>query len=339
MKIELVVVWCVICLLTKTGWSQSNNETSRRLRIAVPVREFSKFVVIEPDPVTGENNYSGFAIEVFNAVMSALPSSVSYDFVAFAKPDGTMNGTFDDMLKAVDSKDYDGAVGDISILFYRTDYVDFTMPYMESSITMLVPIKQKPTSGRAGQPSLVEITNTSVLATFIISTLVAAMYIIGINSEGNRERDPRLKSRMHMALLIISLATLFITLLASYISSEATSLALYQGRNGSVKNLNQLIRMGSNVGYREGSFIYRLLILKGIPESKLISLKSEDEMLEMLSKGTSKGGVDAIVANAPHLKLLQSKHCDVFTTVPTTNLQATGFGFVHIFSQFWLLER
>ncbi|KAK9756624.1 hypothetical protein RND81_01G110200 [Saponaria officinalis] len=131
---------------------------------------------------------------------------------------------------------------------------------------------------------------------------------------------------MHIELMMISLFLIAIVLIASYIVSEASSLAS-QGRNGSVKSLNQLISMGSNVGYREGSYIYRLLLFKGIKESNLISLKSEKEMVDMLSKGTSKGGVDAIVANAPHLKLLQSKHCNAFTTVPETTLHATGFGF------------
>ena len=51
-------------------------------------------------------------------------------------------------------------------------------------------------------------------------------------------------------------------------------------------------------------------------------------MVSKLSKGTSQGGVDAIVADHPTLKLLVAKHCDVFTIQPTYNLHAAGLGFV-----------
>ena len=33
-------------------------------------------------------------------------------------------------------------VGDISIVASRTDYVEFTLPYSESGVTMLVPVKR-----------------------------------------------------------------------------------------------------------------------------------------------------------------------------------------------------
>lgn len=39
-------------------------------------------------------------------------------------------------------QDYDAAVGDITIRFYRTAWVDFTMPYSETGVSMLVPVLQ-----------------------------------------------------------------------------------------------------------------------------------------------------------------------------------------------------
>jgi ionotropic glutamate receptor len=37
---------------------------------------------------------------------------------------------------------YDIAIGDITIIYSRTPYVDFTIPYTESGVGMIVPVKE-----------------------------------------------------------------------------------------------------------------------------------------------------------------------------------------------------
>ncbi len=39
-------------------------------------------------------------------------------------------------------QNYDIAVGDITVRYNRTSYVDFTMPYTESGVAMIVPVKE-----------------------------------------------------------------------------------------------------------------------------------------------------------------------------------------------------
>lgn len=36
---------------------------------------------------------------------------------------------------------YDAAIGDITIRYNRTSYADFTLPYTESGVAMIVPVK------------------------------------------------------------------------------------------------------------------------------------------------------------------------------------------------------
>ncbi|XP_074265343.1 glutamate receptor 2.3-like [Silene latifolia] len=334
MKREIIVqiLISILGLISKSAWSQGNVTSTRsKLKIAIPVREFSDFVDINRNLVTGENDYSGFAIEVFKEVMNtSLTSPIPFEFVPFQKVDGTMKGSFDDMLQAVLAKEYDGAVGDISILYYRTRWVDFTMPFMDSSITMLVPINQ-PITKDVGY-SLRGITSAFLITTFVLGFIVVVVGAISTCTRcfGRNDAmpgDKTLRSLLQIRLLITTFFLILLALISCYVISQTSSNTYQRRNNGTIENLTQLIRKGSNVGYREGSFIYNLLLLKGFSKSKLISLKSEGEMVEMLSKGTLKGGVDAIVANAPHLKLLQAKYCDNFTMVPTTNLHATGFGF------------
>lgn len=38
---------------------------------------------------------------------------------------------------------YDIAIGDITIRYNRTMYVNFTIPYTESGVAMIVPVKEK----------------------------------------------------------------------------------------------------------------------------------------------------------------------------------------------------
>jgi len=203
---------------------------------------------------------------------------------------------------------------------------------MESSITMLVRIKPQQATNIAGF-SLIKITYAFVITIYVFSIFIAIIYFVGmtkwarlVGGSDIRPRDKTLGSLTHTRILITTFFLILMIPIACYIVSQASSYAS-QRRSGTVKSLTELIRKSSNVGYREGSFIRNLLLKQGFSESKLISLKSEEDIVNKLSKGTLEGGVDAVVGDSPHLKLLQAKYCDTFTLVPTTNLLATGFGF------------
>ncbi|KAM5566013.1 hypothetical protein ABKV19_019819 [Rosa sericea] len=109
----------------------------RKLRILVPVKHgFKEFVNVTHDPTMNRTNVTGYCIDVFHAVIEALPYDVPYEFFAFAKPK-----SYDDLVNQVFLGNYDAAVGDITIRANRSLYVDFTLPYTESGISMVVPIK------------------------------------------------------------------------------------------------------------------------------------------------------------------------------------------------------
>ncbi|CAI9777770.1 unnamed protein product [Fraxinus pennsylvanica] len=106
----------------------------RRLKIGVPERAAVKeFVSVRYDQEEMKPFFSGFSVEVFEAAAKSL-SHFPYDFFPF-------RGTYDEMLIAVYNKSLDAAVADISILDDRYDYADFSQPYMDSQIVMVVPVK------------------------------------------------------------------------------------------------------------------------------------------------------------------------------------------------------
>ncbi|KAL2921049.1 Glutamate receptor 2.6 [Bienertia sinuspersici] len=318
--ILMVVLVMPLIVASQNSTRGSRNETSK-LRLLIPVRPgLNKFVNIERHAVTGVQNFSGFAIGVFEGIVNyGLPSPVPYEFVPFAKPDGTMNGSFDDMLEAISAEGYDGAVGEISVLHYRTPWVDFTIPYQESQISMLVRINQQ-SIGKGSIP-MASVTKYIVAATLAFCFLVAIIFwILEYKSDKHSSQPNDTGSFQESA-----------TNVQDELRTSQTSSLTAQHEGGTrIKTIEQLIRNKLNVGHRQGSFIRNLLIQKGIPEGKLISLSSEEEMTEMLSKGTAKGGVDAIFGDSPNLNLFlanDTKHCGLFTIAPNAYIDTVGFGF------------
>ncbi|KAE8724583.1 hypothetical protein F3Y22_tig00010263pilonHSYRG00135 [Hibiscus syriacus] len=101
------VIWPGDTTATPRGWVFPNN--GQPLRIAVPNRV---------------------------AAISLLPYAVPHTYMLFG--DGKRNPSYDDIVYKV----YDAAVGDITIVTNRTKIVDFTQPYMESGLVVVVPVKE-----------------------------------------------------------------------------------------------------------------------------------------------------------------------------------------------------
>lgn len=82
------------------GWETPTNE--KKLRIGVPVKSgVSKFVREITDPVTNRTKTTGYSIDIFEAVIKALPYAVSYEYIRFADKKGAMAGSYGDMVMQV----------------------------------------------------------------------------------------------------------------------------------------------------------------------------------------------------------------------------------------------
>ncbi|XP_030460245.1 glutamate receptor 2.9-like [Syzygium oleosum] len=119
----------------KTQEGQTSGE-NKPMVIGVPGKTpFDKFVKEEMDGTTGKANYIGFCIDVFEKVVSHFPERFDYKF-------SRHDGTYEDLVNKVRDKTYDAAVGDITILANRSQYVEFTQPFIASDLTMIVPAKR-----------------------------------------------------------------------------------------------------------------------------------------------------------------------------------------------------
>ncbi|CAI5987572.1 unnamed protein product, partial [Closterium sp. NIES-64] len=114
------------------GWLPSKGKA---LRIAVP---FGPSAVEQYVSRTPDGNFSGLCVEVFQRAMALLPYPVGYSLVAY-----DFRGSFyEDLIHRVANKEYDGAVGDITVTADRAQIVDFTQPFMESGLGLVVPVLQ-----------------------------------------------------------------------------------------------------------------------------------------------------------------------------------------------------
>ncbi|KAJ0488449.1 putative periplasmic binding protein-like I [Helianthus annuus] len=114
------------------------------LRVAVRVGGLDQFIDADIDSDTGQVSMTGFCVDVFNAVVNALPYALKIEFVPFVTSDGKKPaGSYDDLVFNLSIGGYDAIVGDITILADRLDRVAFTLPYTEAGVSLVVPIRDE----------------------------------------------------------------------------------------------------------------------------------------------------------------------------------------------------
>ncbi|KAJ4957784.1 hypothetical protein NE237_024895 [Protea cynaroides] len=283
-----------------------------RLKIGVPVKNHglaNKFVKVAKDPVTNATIVTGYCIDVFNAVIKELPYALPYEFIPFMKSDGTSAGTCNDLVYQVYLRKYDAVVGDTTIRANRSLYVDFTMPYTESGVTMIVPIQQEL---RKNMWVFLKPLNRDLWFT-ILSFFIFTGFVIWV-LEHRVNKDFRGSPINQLGMTFC------------YTASLLTSMLTVQQLQPKVTDVKELIRNGEYVEYTHGSFVFEVLQQMGFNESKIITIRDE-ELDESLSKGSGNGGIAAAFDEIPYVKLFLSKYCNKYTMAGPT-YKTDGFAFV-----------
>ncbi|XP_010671806.3 glutamate receptor 2.6 [Beta vulgaris subsp. vulgaris] len=259
--ISLLILLSTMSLITihvraQNSTDQTNQTTtSQKLRFVVPVRELNEFVKFR-SLRDGEYNFSGFSIEVFRAAAEIAIPSLEYELVPFINPDGTMKGTFDDMLDAVHNEEFDGAVGDVTILPYRMQRVDFTIPYLESDTGLLVRVPTTYTKKESLTPASIII--LVLAATLAFAILVAVVIWIWKLCLYNRSALPLTQSSrlndnfkiatsgstMDTRLMIILVLMVLLFAIASYMPPITPTSVPIQSLVDDIKNLDDIKRKG-----------------------------------------------------------------------------------------------
>ncbi|KVH93100.1 Extracellular ligand-binding receptor [Cynara cardunculus var. scolymus] len=125
------IFWPGRPLHTPRGWDISTNVNP--LRVGVPTMAmFKKFVEVIYDS-DGNFTCTGYSVELFKEMVKQLPYYLPYEFIPF-------NGTYDQLVEKVYLKIFDAVVGDVSVVSRRYQYAEFTHPYTETGLVMVVPV-------------------------------------------------------------------------------------------------------------------------------------------------------------------------------------------------------
>ena len=125
-----VAAACFLTVLFAAGWVASavqaaeKNQTHPDVpKIRVGVKRLEPFVFINED-----GQLSGFSVDLWEAIAADL--GMQYEWVTA--------GTVNEMIASVQSGQTDVAIGGISLSPLRESMVDFTYPYFESGLMIMV---------------------------------------------------------------------------------------------------------------------------------------------------------------------------------------------------------
>ncbi|KAG6626644.1 hypothetical protein CIPAW_15G064800 [Carya illinoinensis] len=337
-----LITWPGDVEIVPKGWEIPTN--GKKLRIGVPVKGgFGEFVQV-PHHGTNTTQVKGYSIDVFDAVMKSLPYAVRYEFIPFAKQDGESAGTYNDLVYQVYQGKFDAVVGDTTIIENRSRYVDFTLPYTESGVSMVVPLRDRRKNAWVFlKPLSLDLWITSACFFVFIGFVVWVLeHRVNENFRGLpshqvgtslwyafstivfAQREIVISNCARFVVIIWVFVVLILT--QSYTAS-LTSLLTVQQLQPTITDLKQLIKNGEKVGYQKDSFVLGILKEMNFKDFQLKQYNSTDECHELLSKGSANGGIAAAFDEVPYMKLFLGKYCSKYTMVSSV-YKTDGFGFV-----------
>ncbi|XP_073262156.1 glutamate receptor 2.8-like [Populus alba] len=232
-----------------------------------------------------------------------------------------------------------------TIVFNRSQYVDFTLPYTESGVSMIVPIVDNNSKNAWVflRPLTWDLWVTS-FCFFIFIGFVIWVLEHRINEDFRgpashqagtsiwfsfstmvfAQRETVVSNFSRAVVIIWCFVVLILT--QSYTAS-LTSLLTVQQLRPTVTDVNELIKKGEYVGYRGGSFVQGILLDQLLfDKSKLIVYNTTEQWDDLLSKGSGNGGIAAAFDEVPFTRLFLSKYCSKYAVIDPT-FKTGGFGF------------
>ncbi|KGN63242.2 hypothetical protein Csa_022449 [Cucumis sativus] len=340
------IIWPGEADFTPKGWEVPTNR--KKLRVGVPIKSgFLEFVKVGFDPKTNETKVSGYCVDVFKAVVEALHYDVAYEFIPISIENSDIGASYNDLAYRLFLGEFDAVVADLTIRANRSLYIDYTLPFTESGVSMVVPMKS--TKNKNAWEFIRPLTGQMWALTggfFLVIALVVWILEHRINEEfyeGSAldqictslwysfstmvfaHRDVTFNNWTRVVVIIWLFVVLVIT--QSYTASLA-SLLTVQELKPAVTDINQLLKNGENIGFQGGSFVYEILKSLKFNDFQLKPYESVEEMHELFTKGSMNGGISAALDEIPYINLFLAKYCSHYTTTePTYKADGFGFGF------------
>ncbi|XP_047957108.1 glutamate receptor 2.8-like [Salvia hispanica] len=328
------IVWPGDSLTQPVGWAIPSSE---KLRVGIPWKHGFEEFVHATDLGDGIVKASGFSIDIFLATLEALPFRLNYEFRIY-NDTRDINWSYDDMLQKI-PEEFDMVVGDTTNWAPRAEYVDFSLPYSESGVVLVVK-NRKPFD----MWIFVKPLNWDLWLAIIVSCVVMGIVLLVLehrvaSSEVDSTMAPKEKSGMvywsPVAVLAFpernmvsngwSALVLVFWLFMAFILMQS-----YTANLSAILTVDQLKFAFSDnyyVGCQDGSFMKKFLVDQlHISASRLRSYASAEEYHQAMTLGSKNGGVDAIFDEIPYMKILLNKYDDQYKMAGPT-YRTGGFGF------------
>ncbi|CAA0809694.1 glutamate receptor 2.5 [Striga hermonthica] len=309
-----------------------------KLRVGVPCKlGFTEFVNVAVDRKMNRTNATGFSVDIFLATLDLLPFRVDYEF-SYYNDTEHVNWSYDDMLHKI-PQEFDMVVGDTTIWAPRAINVDFSLPYSESGVTLVVKNRKPFDMWIFVRPLRWDLWLAIISACILMGIVLRILEhrVARDNSDSLRTHKNRL-GMIHLSPVAVlafpernmvsnnwSFLVLVFWLFTAFILMQS-----YTANLSAILTVDQLKFAFSDnyyVGYQEGSFMKRFLTQQlHISESRLRSYGSAEEYHKAMSLGSKKGGIDAVFDEIPYMKILINKYDSLYKMVGPTYVTG-GFGF------------
>ncbi|RDY02382.1 Glutamate receptor 2.8, partial [Mucuna pruriens] len=317
-----------------SGWSLATRDEP--LRIGVPVlATLKQFINVIQDQTDNTTIFQGFTIDLFRATMDLLPYHLPYKFYPF-------NDTYDNLVKQVYLKNFD-AVIDVTIISYRYQYAEFTQPYTDPGVVMVVPLKSK-VEHRAW---LFMKPFTKTMWVLILAMIIYNGFILWMLE---RRHSPEIRGSVlnqtgTMAWLaltplikldgnklysnlskIVMVAWLFVALIITQTyTANLASMLTSERLEPTIDDIDQVRNSNVMVGYGAGSFLknYVTEVLQFHPANM-----RQFGALEEYAEALRRKEIGAAFLEVPAAKIFLAKYCKEFTQAgPLYKIGGFGFAF------------
>ncbi|KAJ6433518.1 hypothetical protein OIU84_017247 [Salix udensis] len=340
------------------GWAVPTS--AEPLKIGVPVSNpHREFVDVVYDQLGRGIVAKGFSIDVFDATLKFLPYYLPYKFVPF-------NGTYDSLVEQVKlqfyvtffgilrlnfslklEKNFDAVVADTAIVAKRFQSGDFSQPYADPGLQMLITAKTK-NINRAWVFTKPFSTSMWISIGVINIYNGLVVWLIERNYEQDRNAEIRRGSLLNQIgyMLYSAFKTLFslnVDKLSSNLSRIVMVVWLFlalvitqsftaslsaifsdQWNNLATVDVETLRSTGAKIGCDGGSFVVAYLRdVLNIHHDNIVTINSGDDYAAYLVSGK----IAAAYLEVPYLKVFLAKYCEGFTTSGPI-YKVGGFGFV-----------
>ncbi|KAL6520663.1 hypothetical protein OROMI_032223 [Orobanche minor] len=311
-----------------------------KLRVGIPWKNgFTEFVHVVIDPSGNRPNATGFSIDIFMATLDRLPFHINHEFY-FYNDTKYPNWSYDDMLHKI-PQEYDMVVADTTVWAPRATSVDFSLPYSESGVILVVKNRKPFDMWIFIRPLRWDLWLAIIVACILIGIVVRVLeHRVTIDDTDSLTTQKKRSGLIHLSPVAILAFpernmvsnnwSFFV--LVSWLFMAFIVMQSYTANLSAILTLDQLKFAFSDnyyVGYQDGSFMKQFLTEQlHISESRLRSYGSAEEYHKAMSLGSKNDGIDAIFDEIPYMKLLLNKYDSQYKMVgPTYNTGGFGFAF------------